>query len=180
MAATMASDFEIIFRALEGACARYLIVGGVAVVLHGHARFTADLDLFVALDAHNVRLTLTALEGLGYRPRAPVLAEQFADATLRRQWVESKGMTVFSLASSAHPLTEVDLFVEEPIPFVEAFSRACFVDLGGMSVPVIGMADLIELKRRAGRPRDREDIEALHALAPRRASPMTGPGKVVP
>jgi hypothetical protein len=162
----VASDFEIIFRALETAGVRYLVVGGVAVVLHGHARFTADLDLFVALDTHNVRAALTALERLGYRPRAPVLAEQFADATLRKQWIETKGMTVFSLASAAHPLTEVDLFVEEPIPFAEAFERACFVDLGGTAVPVIGMADLIELKRRADRPRDREDIEALRALAP--------------
>jgi hypothetical protein len=39
------SDFEVIFQALELAGVRFLVVGGVAVVLHGHARFTADLDL---------------------------------------------------------------------------------------------------------------------------------------
>ena len=45
----VASDFEIIFQALEQAGARYLTVGGVAVVLHGTPRFTADLDLVLDL-----------------------------------------------------------------------------------------------------------------------------------
>jgi hypothetical protein len=44
-----------LFAALGQAQARYLVVGGVAVVLHGHPRFTADLDLVVALDPDNVR-----------------------------------------------------------------------------------------------------------------------------
>jgi hypothetical protein len=38
------SDFELIFRALHDARVRYLVVGGVAVVLHGHLRFTAHLE----------------------------------------------------------------------------------------------------------------------------------------
>ena len=39
--------FEPVFAALERAGSRYVVVGGVAVVLQGHARFTADLDLVI-------------------------------------------------------------------------------------------------------------------------------------
>ena len=43
--------------------------------------------------------------------RAPETIEQFADATLRKSWIDDKGMTVFSLWSPAMPGTEVDVFV---------------------------------------------------------------------
>jgi hypothetical protein len=66
-----ATDLERIFAALEASRARYLVVGGVAVVLHGHPRFTADLDVVIALERANLSKALRALQGLGYRPRAP-------------------------------------------------------------------------------------------------------------
>jgi hypothetical protein len=59
-----------ILAALNEARVRYVVVGGVAVVLHGHLRFTADLDLVLALDRDNVLAALAALQGLGFRPRA--------------------------------------------------------------------------------------------------------------
>jgi len=43
--------FAPVFEALNGARVRYVVVGGVAVVLHGHARLTTDLDLVVDLAA---------------------------------------------------------------------------------------------------------------------------------
>jgi hypothetical protein len=42
--------FEPIFEALNSVQVRYIVVGGVATVLHGFARLTADLDLIVDLD----------------------------------------------------------------------------------------------------------------------------------
>jgi hypothetical protein len=158
------NDFDLIFAELERHAVRYLVVGGVAVVLHGHARFTADLDLVIALDPANVRAAMAALSRLDYRPRAPVSAEQFADPDIREQWVREKGLTVFSLWSPAHPATEVDIFVEEPFPFDEAFARAARADLGEIHVAVASIADLIRLKRAAGRPKDEEDIRVLEAL----------------
>lgn len=158
------SDYEIIFRALEGARVTYLVVGGVAVVLHGHMRFTADLDLVVSLGEDNVRRAMSALGALGYRPRAPVAAEAFADAENRRRWVEDKGPTVFSLWSPTHPATEIDIFVEEPFPMSEALARSTRAELGTVSVSVASIADLIALKERAGRAKDLEDIEAMRAL----------------
>jgi len=159
------SSFEAIFGALERARVRYLVVGGVAVVLHGHPRFTADLDLVLSLDADNVHAALGALAPLGYAPRAPLPAEDLADPARRADWVRTKGMTVFSLASPAHPATEVDLFVEEPFPFEEAHARALRVDLGGVSAWVASLDDLVAMKRRAGRPQDLEDVRSLEAIA---------------
>lgn len=157
-------DLDRIFAALGASGARYLVVGGVAVVLHGHPRFTADLDLVLALDAGNLARALPALEALGYRPRAPVSLAVFADPAQRRRWIDEKAMTVFSLWSPQLPATEIDLFAAEPIPFEAAYRRALRADLGATSVTVASLADLIALKRGAGRPQDLEDVAALEAI----------------
>ncbi len=158
-------DLHRIFAALAQSGARYVVVGGVAVVLHGHPRFTADLDLVVELDPANVRRALVALKSLGYRPRAPVPAEQLADPAIRATWIEEKGLTVFSFWSASLPATEVDVFVQEPFPFEEAYRRGLSVDLDGAPVMIASIDDLIVLKRAANRAKDLEDIAALEAIA---------------
>jgi hypothetical protein len=158
-------DLLRIFQALERSGVRYLVVGGVAVVLHGHPRFTADLDLVVALDRENVLRAIEALGTLGYRPRAPVPAHDLADPDARRVWIDEKGLTVFSLWSSVLPATEVDIFVAEPFPFEEAFSRGVRVEVGGATLVVVGLEDLVAMKRGAGRAKDLDDVAALEALA---------------
>lgn len=158
------SELLRVFSALEQARVRYLVVGGVAVVLHGHLRVTADLDVVVELEPANARAAVRALAELGYRPRAPVPLEQFADETTREAWIADKGLTVFSLWSPTSPGTEVDLFVREPFDFDTTYARAVMVELEGIHVPVIGIADLIALKRAAGRSKDLEDADALAAI----------------
>lgn len=157
-------ELERIFAALDASDARYLVVGGVAVVLHGHPRLTADLDLVIALDPANVRAAVGALQSLGYRPRAPVSLDDFADPEQRRSWIDEKGMTVLSLASPELPLTEVDLFAAEPFPFEPAYRRALIVSIGATRVTAAGFDDLVALKRVAGRPKDLADVEALEAI----------------
>ncbi|HSN83716.1 MAG TPA: DUF6036 family nucleotidyltransferase [Polyangiales bacterium] len=155
-----------IFRALDEADVRYLVVGGVAVVLHGHPRFTADLDLVLDLTPTNASAAIAALQRLDYRPRAPVAAEDFAKEEARARWREDKGLTVFSLWSPSYPGTEVDLFVEEPFDFEEAWSRRLDLVLDdGTTVHVVGMEDLRSLKQTTGRPKDLDDIEKLDQIA---------------
>lgn len=161
----MDNELSTILTGLARANVRFLVVGGVAVVLHGHPRMTADLDLVVDLEPGNASAALELLANYGYRPRAPVPIAQFADAATRRSWIEDKGLTVFSLWSPKAPATEIDLFVEEPFDFTEAYARAEFVTLGDVSVPVLALRDLIELKRAAGRAKDLADIEALEEIA---------------
>src|SRR5713101_1184841 len=54
-----------LFRALEEEKVRYLLVGGLAVNLHGIARFTADVDIMLALDAENLGHCVAAAGTVG-------------------------------------------------------------------------------------------------------------------
>ena len=160
-------SLEAIVQALEKAQVRYLIVGGLAVVAHGHTRFTGDVDLALDLDEDNALRAVEALAGLGYRPRAPVEMKDFADAAKRRSWIEGKGMTVFSTRSEAHPATEVDLFVENPMEFSPAFDRAARFEVSpGITATFVSVTDLIAMKKLAGRPVDLDDIRILESLHP--------------
>jgi predicted nucleotidyltransferase len=158
------NELFAILTSLAAEKVRFLVVGGIAVVLHGHPRFTADLDLVVDLQRENVTTALEVLASKGFRPRPPVPLMSFADPEARRSWIAEKGLTVFSLWSPDAPGTEVDLFVEEPFDFATAYARATFVDLIGVAVPVLSIGDLIALKRRAARPKDLADVEALEAI----------------
>jgi hypothetical protein len=160
--------FEPIFAALERAGVRYVTVDGVAVVLHGHARLTADLDLAVDLAPRAASEAIDALTAIGFRPRMPVEARGFADPAVRERWITEQGMTVFSMWDPDDPLRSVDLFVEQPIDFEELWERSVVVDIGGTSARVASIADLILLKRVAGRAVDLEDIAALEAIQERR------------
>jgi predicted nucleotidyltransferase len=161
----MLSRIERVLDSLNRAGVRYLVVGGVAVVLHGYLRVTADLDLVVQLERGNVDRAVRALSELGWRPRAPVAARSFADPDVRRSWIESKGMTVFSLWSPEAPALEVDIFVDEPFDFDETYDRSVVVELDTTHARVVGVDDLIALKQKAGRHQDLADIEALRALS---------------
>jgi predicted nucleotidyltransferase len=156
---------EQVLAALNAAGVRYLVVGGVAVVLHGHLRTTADLDLVVSLEPSNARRAIDAVAALGYRARAPVPAERFADAAERAAWISEKELTVFSLWSDRLPGLELDLFVREPFDFEQAWARRVTVSLDTTTATVVGLQDLLALKREAKRPLDLADVEALEAIA---------------
>lgn len=156
--------FEPVFEALEAAGVRYVVVGGVAVVLHGHARLTADLDIAVDLSPRAAAVAMKALEGLGLRPRLPVDPAGFADPTVRAQWIDEAGMKVFSMWDPHDPLRSVDVFAENPIDFEELWRRSEPVAIGDTRTRIASIADLIQLKRLAARPQDHADIEALEAL----------------
>jgi hypothetical protein len=156
---------EAIVQALNAAGVRYLIAGGMAVVAHGYVRLTMDLDLILDLDEHNLRPALTALASLGYRPLAPVPLEQFIDAGIRAEWVRDKQLTVFTLFSTIHVKTEIDLFVEAPLDFARAYARAMSKEVApGLAAPFVSLDDLLAMKRQAGRTKDLLDIEQLNKL----------------
>lgn len=155
----------VVLRALDGAGVQYVVVGGVAVVLHGYLRFTADMDLVVALSPDNARAAVETLAAIGYHPNAPVPPGQFADQETREAWVREKEMLVFSFWNSRFPQVNVDLFVREPFPFDEMAGEAKIVKLRGLAVPIASIAHLIRMKREAGRPKDLDDIDALERIA---------------
>ncbi len=160
--------FEPLFKALNDADVRYVVVGGVAVVLHGFARLTVDVDLVVDLAPEQALKTIDVLTDLGLRPRVPVDAKEFASRDKRGEWVREKNMSVFTMLDPANPMRQVDLFVEPPIDFAALWSRAETVELEHTQVRVACLADLIEMKQIAGRPQDLADVEALCKLSERR------------
>lgn len=155
---------EPLFAALNEAGVRYVVVGGLAVVLHGHVRMTVDVDLVVDLDEEQARRAIDALVGIGLRPRIPVDPKDFADPSKRARWIRDQGMQVFSLHDPSNPMRAVDLFVDHPIRFDDLWSRSTQMQLQNTSVRVASIPDLIEMKRLAGRPQDHVDIEQLTAI----------------
>lgn len=157
---------QTLFRALHERGVRYLVAGGLAVVAHGYVRFTADVDLVLAPEADNLRAALDVLRTLDYRPRAPVDLDGFLDPEMRASWVREKGMMVFSLYSPRHPATELDIFVETPFDFPTAYARREIQEIeAGIPITFVGLDDLLEMKRRAGRTQDVLDIEHLSGIA---------------
>lgn len=158
------SLFEPVFAALSRHEVRYVVVGGLAVVLQGHPRLTGDVDLAIDLAPQAAAAAVRAFTDLGLQPRLPVDAREFADPEVREGWVRDRNLEVFSFHDPDNPLLEVDLFARDPLPFEELWQRADLIDLDSVRVPVASVADLIRLKERAGRPQDLADIEALRDI----------------
>lgn len=144
------------------------MAGGVATVLHGYARLTMDIDLIVDLVPAEAARTVRTLESLGFKPRVPVPAVQFADSVKRQEWIEQKGMTVFSFFNPSNPMLSIDLFVHHPIPFTDLHSRAERMVIDGVPVYICSIDDLITLRQLAGRPQDLQDIEKLRLIQGKR------------
>lgn len=160
----MRRRLERVLGELEREGVRFLVVGGVAVVLHGYLRTTVDLDLVIQLDRSNVLRAIDVFNRLGFKPRVPVPIESFADESERARWVREKNARVFSLWHPDEPGFLVDLFVEEPFDFEERYRRAAVARLGQDEVRVLAIGDLVEMKRAAGRAQDLADVEALLRL----------------
>jgi hypothetical protein len=156
--------FEDTIKALNDAEVRYVVVGGLAVVLHGHIRHTYDLDLIVDLAPAEAHRAMETLTGLGFRPKVPVKADEFADPSTRARWIQEKGLTVFAFWDPKDDTRIVDVFVDEPIAFEDLWARSVVLPLASTSVRVASIPDLVELKRRAGRPQDLTDIQALETI----------------
>ena len=163
--------FTPLFEALNACDARYVVVGGFAVVLHGHMRLTHDVDLVVDLDPEPAGEIIDALTNLGCSPRAPVKPRDFANASIRETWVEEKGMQVFTMVDRANPRLVVDLFVRRPIDFEALWARAETIALEGEPVRVAAIEDLIAMKRTAGRAQDLDDVRHLEWIRAKRRRP---------
>lgn len=156
--------YEALFRGLHVAHVRYVVVGAVAINLHGVPRMTADLDLMVDIADSNLRTFVQTMTALGYRPRVPVEAAEILDPVKRREWKDTKSMIVFTWLHPERPYEEVDMFLDNPIDFGTAYANRKAVLVGDFAVPLAGVSDLIALKSLSNREQDRSDIEALRQI----------------
>ncbi len=153
-----------------------MLVGGLAVNLHGVPRLTGDLDLCLALDLPNVKSFLSLLEELGYGPRIPADPLGLADEEVRRRWREEKGMAAFTFWHPEAPFAEVDVLLWPEIPFEELWSARARKPLGGTEVSLASIPHLKRLKSATGRRQDLADIEALDSVERLSRSPESGRG----
>lgn len=154
-----------LFRALERHKVQYLLVGGLAMNLHGVPRMTLDVDLVLIMDEPNLDRFIACANELKLAPSVPVPLSALKDAEQRKAWFEQKHMIAFGLQDTqARIPTMVDILIAPVIDIEAAMQRAVVRDLSGIPVPLAGIEDMITLKRDTGRAQDQSDIEHLERL----------------
>ena len=163
----MPPDLDI--SALLGALARagvdFVVIGGVAVIAHGYERNTKDLDICYSPDGANLEALGGVLVDLGARLRGIEEEIPFVpDArTLRRTQI----LTLDTRDGG------LDLLVDpDGAPGYNALkAHAERINFDGHEIHIASIADLLAMKRAAGRPQDQADIEALDAIRRLRGGP---------
>ncbi|MBL8742636.1 MAG: hypothetical protein JNK04_16125 [Myxococcales bacterium] len=135
------------------------MVGGLAVLTHGHVRATLDLDVCYARTPENLQRLERALVPIHPRLRGapPDLPFFFDEQTLRN------GLN-FTLVTD-----EGDLDLLGEVTGIGGYGdmalAAITVEAFGVSFKLMALDDLIRAKAAAGRAKDLLDLEALRALA---------------
>ena len=136
----------------------FVVVGGMAMVLHGSARVTRDLDVCYANDGANLDLLGRVLVDLGAKLRGVDDDVPFVPdgRTLHRTGI----LTLDT------PLGWLDLLFQPAgaSSYDELRRRAVRMDLGEFGVLVASLDDLAAMKRAAGRPRDIADLEEIEVI----------------
>ena len=156
--------YEEVFREFERQGVEYLLVGGVAVNIYGYVRMTMDLDIMVDLSEDNLSRIIGVMEKLGFSPRVPVDPHDLIAEEKRVEWTEKKGAVVFTFIDLKKPFRQIDVFLINPMSFSEAYARRKIMAIGGITLSVACLDDLIAMKERAGRPRDLEDASHLKKI----------------
>ncbi len=140
---------------------RYLVVGGLAVNLHGVPRTTMDFDIIIAFDKENIRALLKSMQELDYVPLVPVDAASLEDPSKRKFLIDEKNMKAYSFYHRIETFKVVDVVIAHPLIFSEAEERKNSVTVQSIEIPFVSIDDLITMKRASGRTADLSDIEML-------------------
>jgi hypothetical protein len=143
-------DFKEFVELLNMHEAFYLVVGGYAVNYHGYPRYTKDIDFWVWLDKRNARKMLEVISDFGFGEMGFEEKDFLNPETIIQFGPEPK---------------RIDLILDlSGLDFEDCYSRKETIDLNGTAINFIGLADLIESKKRAGRLRDLADADELTKL----------------
>jgi len=140
-------DFKEFVELLQKNSAEYLIVGGYAVGIHGHPRFTGDLDIWLNPSPENAKRILTTVNEFG-----------FSSFKLTESDFTKEGNVI----QLGYPPLRIDLLTSiDGVTFQECFDNRKEVEMEGVIVNFIGYWDLLKNKKESGRPKDIDDIEHL-------------------
>ena len=84
-------------QALSGDSVEFVLVGGMAVQLHGYLRMTYDIDLVLAMSDANLSRFIEVAKRFGLTPVIPVPIDSLKNSSLIDQWHREKGMLAFAL-----------------------------------------------------------------------------------
>jgi hypothetical protein len=145
-------DFADMLRCLSEAGVEFVIVGAHALAVHGIARATGDIDVFVRPTAANASRVLAALRAFG----APLDAHQVSERDF------SAPGAVYQIGL---PPRRIDLLTEiSGVTFEEAWNSRRYASVGALMLPIIGRAMLLKNKSSTGREKDEADVRALSRL----------------
>lgn len=147
-----------VIQALDKHGVKYVLIGGYAVALHGAIRGTIDVDIAIALNRATFKRAETALQEIGLASRLPVTADEVF--SFREEYIRKRDLRAWSFANPLNPLDIVDILITEDASKIKSVNKRAF----GLSIKVAAIADLIAIKKKAGRAQDLEDIKALKKL----------------
>ena len=142
----MIARSKTLFACLEKNRVKYIVIGGVAAILHGVPRMTGDIDIFIEANPENAGRMLNTLRDLGYETSELVTPE---------------GLAAVKLLMFENSI-KIDVMLRIPgVEFAEAWTNRKTQYVGDQKFYIISKADLIASKLAAGRKRDLEDVAAL-------------------
>jgi len=141
-------DIEGLLRSLNAHSVRYVVIGAAAFPVHGYARATLDVDLFIEPAAENAKRTRHALAAFGYDVSDVSEEELLTKKVLIRQNV---------LETDLHPFVA-------GVSFEQVWERRVTDRIGDTPAAFASLDDLILMKEAAGRPKDLEDLRVLRRL----------------
>ena len=156
-------DADGILMILNRHAVRYVVIGGMAGILHGSGLTTADLDITPAQDDANLQNLSAALEELEAELRvtkAPSVPFPIDPALLRQ-------MTTVTLTTR---LGDLDVCFRPTAPgrdgsftYADLARNAVLIELDE-PVPVASLDDVIASKEASGRPKDLSTLGGLYRL----------------
>lgn len=150
-----------LLAALSDASVPYAVVGGVAVNLHGVPRMTYDVDLVVTPTPDAFARLQRALGAARLAPRLPLELASLVSDEQRRSLKRDRNLVALTFTDPADPLREVDILLDPDIDAAGIVARAEVRPLGRETLRLCSRADLVALKRHAGRPQDLADLAQL-------------------
>ena len=152
------TNFADLLRRLSEEGVEFVVIGGLAVIAHGHVRATLDLDICYARTPENLERLVRALAPLQPKLRgAPPELPFFWDAQTLRNGLNFTLTTTIGDIDALGEVTGLGGYGDIAL-------RAETIDLYGANVRILSMADLIRAKAAAGRAKDLVDLEALRKL----------------
>jgi hypothetical protein len=153
-----------LLQSLSGESVQYVLVGGLAVQLHGFMRSTFDIDLVLAMNDGNLARFIAVAKRYGLVPSIPVPIDTLRDANQIEQWHREKGMLAFALREPQVGGSVVDILVRPNLPFEQLMANAVAGELFAQKIWIASIDDLITMKRIANRAKDQLDIAALEKI----------------